>query len=217
MHRSIDFGHRPEWPQYQNEHLAPPARGDSRFSSRAPYGGMRKRQPGYGIRPVRTQQHFSMASILVQNRYASRGYATDCDRQRLDDPNRLTLAGWLYGELVATLTVGRDSPSGLLADTLYASEVASLRQPDRIICEVSRLAVAPDFSSRELLARLFSAAYQHGKNLFAASDVVIEVNPRHAGYYQRVLGFRQLGGVRQCPRVDAPAVLLHQTLEEIAF
>ena len=45
----------------------------------------------------------------------------------------------------------------------------------------------------------------------------MEVNPRHVRYYQRCLGFRQLGEVRQCLRVDAPAVLLHQEIDGITI
>jgi hypothetical protein len=45
----------------------------------------------------------------------------------------------------------------------------------------------------------------------------MEVNPRHVGYYQRCLGFQQIGDLRQCQRVDAPAVLLHQEIEEITI
>jgi len=215
---AIDSGRFPEGHQHHGD--ANPSQynaGASLLPTLRPLLGSLKRRRGYNVRPVRTHQQLSMACVLVRNLYASRGYVTDSARHRLNDPNRLTLAAWLYDELVATLTLGRDSPAGLLADALYAAEIASLRGPDRIVCEVSRLAVDPDFTSRELLTTLFRAAHVHGKSVFAASDVVIEVNPRHAGYYQRVLGFRQLGNLRQCPRVDAPAVLLHQTLDAIAF
>ena len=45
---------------------------------------------------------------------------------------------------------------------------------------------------------------------------MIEVNPRHAVFYQRMLCFTQLGEERMCPRVNAPAVLLRLTSEFIA-
>jgi hypothetical protein len=48
-----------------------------------------------------------------------------------------------------------------------------------------------------------------GRRLHRATDAVIEINPRHALYYQRVLGFRPIGERRICGRVNAPAVLLH--------
>ena len=155
--------------------------------------------------------------MLVRQMYAWRGYASKQEVAPPDNPNRITLAAWQGEELAATLTIGRDSPTGLLADTLYARELERLRQPGRVVCEVSRLAVNPEFSSGSLLTALFQAALRYGKELFEASDAVIEVNPRHATYYQRRYGFRQIGDLRQCPRVEAPAVLLHQVLDEIAI
>lgn len=168
--------------------------------------------PNYTIGPVGNAEQQRLASTLVQRRYAWRGYNTESLGPRADDPNRLTLAAWQYDELVATLTLGRDSPDGLQTDALYANELASLRHPDRVLCEVSRLAVDPNFSCPELLRSLFASALQYGQSRFAASDVVIGVNPRHVAYYQRRLGFHQLGTRQHCHRVDAPIVLLHQTL-----
>lgn len=174
------------------------------------------RHADYAIRPARTPHEQGMASMLVRRRYAWRGYQTEGVGQTADDPNRLTLAAWHEDDVVATLTLGCDSPAGLLADALYSPELDRLRRPGRIVCEVSRLAVDPDFSSPGLLITLLQAAHRHGQGRFAASDVVIEVNPRHARYYQRLLGFRQLGSLRRCPRVDAPAVLLHRALDDLA-
>lgn len=171
----------------------------------------------YDMRPARTAYEHGMAGMLVRRMYAWRGYHTEAVGQPADDPNRLTLAAWRDDEVVATLTLGRDSPVGLLADALYSPELNRLRHPQRVVCEVSSLAVAPDFSSSDLLITLLQFAHQQGKALFAATDVVIEVNPRHAGYYQRRLGFRQQGGLRQCQRVDAPAVLLHRALEDFTI
>ncbi|MBK7355590.1 hypothetical protein [Propionivibrio sp.] len=180
-----------------------------------PLWGLLPRCRGYNIRPVQTTLQQSMANMLVQQMYTWRGYSTDYVNHQLDDPNHLTLAAWQYDEVVATLTLGRDSPDGLQADSLYADELAGLRRPGRVVCEVTRLAVDPDFSSHDLLNALFMVARQYGKDTFAASDAVIEVNPRHTRYYQQSLGFRQIGKLRQCPRVDAPAVLLHRPMDDI--
>lgn len=172
---------------------------------------------GYPIRPIRTPHQHGLAGMLVRRMYTGRGYSTESLAHRLDDPNRVTLAAWHADDVVATLTLGRDSTDGLLADTLYASELDSLRQPNRIVCEVTRLAVHPAFSNRTLLTTLFQAALQYGKVIFTGSDAVIEVNPRHARYYQRLLGFQKIGNLRQCQRVNAPAILMHQKLESIAI
>jgi hypothetical protein len=123
----------------------------------------------------------------------------------------------MHGELVATATASRDSSNGLLADSLYKDEMARLRGQSRIICEVTRLAVAPDCEHPDILDRLFLAVYQYVRAVFGGTEMVIEINPRHAGYYRRTMDFQQIGGVRTCPRVDAPAVLLHRTLGNVHY
>jgi hypothetical protein len=82
----------------------------------------------------------------------------------------------------------------------------------RKLCEVSRLAVDPQYGSKEVLASLFHLAYIYLRIIHKATDVLVEVNPRHAGFYRRMLGFCQVGEVHTCPRVNAPAVLLHLEL-----
>lgn len=47
------------------------------------------------------------------------------------------------------------------------------------------------------------------------TDFVIEVNPRHELFYKRMLGFNRIGEERMCPRVGAPAILLHLSLDYI--
>ena len=45
--------------------------------------------------------------------------------------------------------------------------------------------------------------------------VVIEVNPRHVGFYRRALGFDVIGAERHNPRVNAPAVLMGMSFRAI--
>lgn len=47
------------------------------------------------------------------------------------------------------------------------------------------------------------------------TDFVIEVNPRHELFYKRMLGFNRIGEERMCPRVGAPAILRHLSLDYI--
>lgn len=169
------------------------------------------------IVPAVTYHQQRACNALVRRMYLSRGYRVLPQRQSIDDPNHFTLGAWLNGELVATLTGSRDSRSGLLADKLYANEISALRKPTRVIGEVTRLAVDSDFRHPELLKSLFRATYQYARAVFGVTDVVVEVNPRHASYYRRELGFAQVGDLRTCPRVEAPAVLLHRTLGNLRF
>lgn len=164
------------------------------------------------IAPAVSYQQHRACSALVRRMYAWRGYQHSPSRQPVDDPNHVILGAWTEGELVGTLTASRDSSAGLLADTLYGEEIRDLRKPARVICEVTRLAVDADYHDPELLKSLFRAAYQYARAVFGGTDAVIEVNPRHAGYYRRELGFQQVGKLRICPRVEAPAILLHRAL-----
>jgi len=157
----------------------------------------------------------------LRRMYAWRGCATEPVLRPLpDDPNRLTLAAWYLDDVVATLTLGRDSPSGLPTDAQYAVELDGLRRQGRILCEVSGLAIDPDFSSPDLLTTLFENALHYAKDVFATSDAVIEVNPRHARYYEHRMGFRQIGRRRHCQGANSnnsPMILLHHPLGEMAI
>ena len=169
------------------------------------------RPKGYDFRVVRTPSQQERVNRLVSRMYAWRGYSMQSSAYPSHDPNRTTLALWRDDEAVATLTLGCDSPRGLLADGLYAQEISQLRRQARLLCEVTRLAVNTEAGSSFLLDTLFRAALIFGREYYHASDVVIEVNPRHVHFYEQRFGFRQVGGLRCCPRVNAPAVLLHQT------
>jgi hypothetical protein len=169
------------------------------------------------VAPAVTYAQLRACSRLVRRMYAWRGYRLVPNRLQPADPNHVTIGAWLDGELVATATASRDSAAGLLADGLYHDEMVRLRGQSRVICEVTRLAVDLDCHDPELLNSLFLAIYQYVRAVFGGTELVIEVNPRHAGYYRRTMGFQQIGGLRTCPRVNAPAVLLHRTLGNVHY
>jgi hypothetical protein len=167
---------------------------------------------GYRVRRVRLPERRRKASMLIQYMYSRRGYYTETACVLPHCLTRITLETSRGEELFGTLTLGLDSKEGLLADALSHSEVDVLRTMGRKLCEISSLAVDPRFGSKEVLGSLFHLAYIYGRVIHKATDVLIEVNPRHVKFYKRMLGFRQIGHVHTCPRVDAPAVLLHLEL-----
>lgn len=156
------------------------------------------------------------AAGLIERLYDRRGYRGDGSTRPNNSSLRLTLAGAHGADLFATLTVGLDGPDGLLADTLYGHEIDAFRTDGRRICELSAFAVDPAYSAHGVLLSLFRLAYFYGRLLHHVTDAFIEVNPRHVGFYERVLGFRRGGAERLCPRVAAPAVLMHLDLSAIA-
>ena len=165
---------------------------------------------GFYVRLADTFHHRSQASLLIERLYSNRGYST---KKTIDphthDANILTMIASTHDQLIGTLSVGIDSPQGLLADELYCAEIDEYRKAGRSVGEFSKLAVDSELSSKEVLASLFHLAYIQLGPLLGITDSFIEVNPRHAPFYKRMLGFRQVGEVRICPRVNAPATLLH--------
>lgn len=166
----------------------------------------------FKLRLANSEGKRESASLLINKMYNWRGYDTVGLSE--DTPNRITLMADTAGEPIGTLTIGLDSPGGLLADQLYHDEIDRLRQAQAgaSVCEFTKLAVDQAMQSKRVLAALFQLAYIYAHRIHGATDVVIEVNPRHVVFYRRMLGFERLGQERMCPRVHAPAVLLHLSM-----
>lgn len=90
------------------------------------------------------------ASMLVQRKYAGRGDTASGFQKK---PERITLMAFQDDRVIGTLTLGLDSPKGLLVEDLYRPEIASPRQAGRKICELTKLAVDQTHGSKHVLAR----------------------------------------------------------------
>lgn len=168
-------------------------------------------QQKFKIRLASSDNRRSSASMLIEKRYASRGYQT---RALEEDPQRITVLVFMQEKIVGTTTLGLDGPAGLLADSIYKGEIDSLRAEGRAVCELTKLAIDDEYvDSKHIVAVLFHMCKIYGQNIHQASDFVIEINPRHAAFYKKLLGFVDFGPERMCPRVNAPAVLLRLPLE----
>jgi hypothetical protein len=165
----------------------------------------------YGIRLTDTADGRNSASMLINKMYAWRGYAGT--HQLNDDPNRITLTATDKGDVVGTLSIGIDSPSGLLADQLFKEELDVHRAKGSRLCEFTKLAFDPSVRSKTALANLIHLAVIYARDIHKCSEIVIEVNPRHRRFYERMLGFKQEGELKTNPRVNAPAYLLTISLD----
>lgn len=165
----------------------------------------------FKVRLANTEERRSSASYLIQRRYAWRGYAVD--EQPRPAPSRITVAAHDQNGTAGTVTVGLDSPDGMFVDGLYADEAKRLRDNGRKLAEFTKLAIDDNVHSKPLLAALFHIAFIYARRIHRCSDLLIEVNPRHQGFYRRMLGFELLGSMRGDPRIGAPALLLRLCLE----
>lgn len=169
------------------------------------------------IRQVRLFHERVATDLLVNRMYAWRGYRINPHTTPVPETERVVLAAWRSNVLAATMTLSSDHGNGLLSEVLYPEEIGRLRTRSENICEYSRFAVDPTNTSCQLHEALFRSAYNFAKKHFGATDAVVEVNPRHSRFFQRSMGFTRLGELRVCPRVDAPAILLHRDLSQAFF
>jgi hypothetical protein len=156
----------------------------------------------------------SRASSLIQRRYAWRGYSTSPLEGHTS--GQVTLSACVDETTVATITAALDSQEGLYVSRLYPEQIRDLQAEGRKLCEFTKLAVDESVRSQAVLGAIFHVACIYVINLHRCTDVLIEVNPRHVRFYERMLGFRRAADERLDPVVNAPAVLLRLDLAHCA-
>ncbi len=166
------------------------------------------------VEPASTAERRAAANVLLQDRYGWRGYA-GANIPNFDGTNHLPLVATCKGQSVGTLTVSLDGPKGLGCEATFPEEISALRDSGRVLCEFTRLAVHPEAGSRQAIASLFQVAYLVATRLGEADAVMLEVNPRHVAYYQRIIGASVLAGERFHERAQAPAVLLSIACDDV--
>lgn len=166
----------------------------------------------FGIRAADIDERRNSASMLINKMYAWRGYGNN--HQITEEPNRITLTASDKGKIVGTLSLGVDSEVGLLADQVFKDRIDPYRKVGKV-CEIIKLAIDPNVKSKVLIASLFNMAFLYARDLHQVTDIIIEVNPRHSMYYQRMLGFETICESRSNPRVEAPAVLLRLPIDYV--
>jgi hypothetical protein len=163
-----------------------------------------------------TEREHRVAQALVSDRYAWRGYGTSSVADVASaDHHEVTLLAWSAGDAVGTMTMSFDKGRGLPADLTFRKELAAVRRGGRVVTEFTRFAVSSEADSKATISGLFDLSYVIGRKMLGVTDVVVEVNPRHVGFYRRAFGFRPISDVRNCERVNAPAVLLRLDVAEL--
>ena len=150
---------------------------------------------------------------LVAANYRARGYeAASTKPLRFTPyhalPDTRTLVAKHAGHVVATFSAVLDNTLlGLPMESLYGAEIAALRNKGHRLVETTSLADT-GLGLREFL-QVFVALIRMGMQYHTAQGgdaYVITVNPRHASFYSKVLGFLPLGPCRAYACVqDAPA------------
>ena len=159
---------------------------------------------------VTQQSQRRRTSALIERRYAWRGYSVMPLPERSE--GKITLSALVAGSTVATITADVDVCEGLYVAGLYPDAVGQLRSEGRKLCEFTKLAVDEATRSPAILGAIFHVACMYAIEVHRCTDVLIEVNPRHVRFYERMLGFTQAAEERLDLEVNAPAVLLRLDL-----
>ena len=165
----------------------------------------------FKVRFAQSDSARAAASMLVQKRYAWRGYTAG---EIKPQPNRITLMTYLEDRIVGSLNIGYDSPEGLLVDERYRDEIEALRSQGAHVGEITKLAIDETLGNKQVLAGMINIAYLYGV-IHGVTDAVIEVTPRHRPFYERMLAFKQIGGERFYATSNTNVVLLHIKMEEM--
>lgn len=179
---------------------------------------------GFTFSVANKPHHLKSCFSLAYNEYVKKGYVPQNLPQKMiisehdTDKNTLVvMAKNEFQEIVGTLSIVVDGEKGLPCNELFSEELSSLRQKGAKVAEVIRLAISDDYkNSKEILLGMFNLVCNYVKNVAQCSDLIIEVNPRHVKYYQRLLLFKVISEEKECKRVEgAPAVLLCLNKSEV--
>lgn len=166
------------------------------------------------ITMTREDQSRDEALALINRRYAWRGYGSGHKLSRTHD--EMTFTAQFGGSLVGTVTLAADSAAGLAVDATFSDEMQFFRRkPHARLCELKKLAMECNIDSKPVLASLFHLVFIFGTNNYLGTDLLIEVNPRHASFYQRMLGFRRVGELKINTSVNAPSQLMWLPVKDI--
>ena len=180
----------------------------------APGAGQITREDQFKIRLAHNDERSRDARFFVEKRYGEAGFHGEDRAARSTCPESITLATYHGEQVIGTMSLGFDVGKGLLADELYKAEIDLVRARGGSVAEITQFALDTQLTSKRFLAAMFNVAYIYLCNLWSYTDLVIEVNPAHAPFYIRMLGFVAIGEERMCTRVSAPAVLLWLNLVE---
>ncbi len=162
--------------------------------------------PDIEVCVARSADQIERARDLVRKRYTRRGYRMVEDSGiPFPTPARAShffpIVATAGGRLLGTVTLGADSPAGLMVDDAHRDTVNAIRGEGGFVCELVRLALDENVDTKMVLTVLFEYLHRMAVDRFRLTDLLIEVIPQHANYYCRLLGFERASAVRYCQRV----------------
>jgi len=169
----------------------------------------------YSIKLVKSPEGLREACKLVHDRYFDIGLINKQNSglwvtpYQINPDSRAVIALMrISNKPIATATLVQDSPNlGLPSDKIYPEEINRLRAKNRKIVEITSLAAKPCKEAVNAFLHVFKwlGVYAIVKGY---DDMVISVHPKHAPFYEDILLFERIGGLKYYPGLkEAPAYL----------
>jgi len=163
---------------------------------------------------VKDPDNLCSANDLLNDRYGWRGYGSA--HVIPSGVHHTTFTAEVDETVVGTITLAIDSECGLNIDHTFGAEVTQIRRMDGSqICELTRLAFYAGLRSTEIMASLFHLVFIYGTMISECTDLLIEINPRHAAFYEKMLNFERVGDLKTNHTVAAPSQLMNLKLDAI--
>lgn len=157
--------------------------------------------PDVTIQCASTAQDLAQAYALVHDVFVERGFiAPHPSGMRLRTfealPEMATFVAKAQGRVIAVTSVVPDSPDlGLPSDKAFHHELISLRAAGRRVCEITNLAVHPDYRKTPVFFELTRCCLAHAMAT-EHSDMFIAISPEHARFFEEVFLFDPCGDRR---------------------
>lgn len=156
---------------------------------------------GVRVERATSVEDLEEAYRLVHDAYVVEGYIYPSPsgiRMRVFEalPEMATFVVKHDGHVVAVTSVIPDSRDlGLPSDHSFGPELNRLRRDGGKVCEITNLAVAPEYRNTELFLELTRACLAHACAI-GCDDMFIAISPGHARFFEDVLQFDPWGDRR---------------------
>lgn len=172
------------------------------------------------IEVVRHQEDFNAANELVLSAYKKLGLIQSSMNSKntvwsqFEEQSTVIVAKY-KGRIVGTITLVKDSKSGLPCDKIFYRLNEIQRNQGYKLVEVSAFAVSEDFRKKQHAISLLLMKYirKYSEQKLLSTMMICTVNPRAVDFYEGLIGFSVNSKVCQYSEFEgAPAIHLSSEL-----
>lgn len=145
-----------------------------------------------------TSEELAQAYSLLHDSYVKEGYMTAAQSGLRCTifhalPGSAVLVAKKGETVIATVTLIKDSSMGLPSDKEYFNENEGYREKGFRLCEVSALAIHPEFRAGLITFHLIKFLWHYSADILDVNMLCCVVNPKALDFYKAYLNFQRNG------------------------